>query len=225
MNTQGNTKRFFSWFVFIIIVALVIWGLVAAQQKAVREQAGAVLPTEIVAADHIRGSTAGTSTPVTLVEYGDFQCPACGSYYPIVERVIASTSPQTLRYVFRHFPLTQHANAVPAAKASEAAGKQGKFWEMYNILYQTQADWENAADAKTIFTGYAKTLGLDITKFSADFDSKAVMDIINNDYKGGAAAGINATPTFFINGKQITNPQSYDEFKKDIDNAVPKLSL
>ncbi len=223
-------KRIFNWGAFIVIIGLIVWGLVAAQMKAAREEQAVLLPTDIATStDHIHGNV---NAPVTLVEYGDFQCPACGAYYPIVEQIVASTSPDTLRFVFRHFPLTQHANAIPAAKASEAASLQGKFWDMYNKLYSTQKDWENSTDTKTVFVGYAKSLGLDEKKFLSDFESKSIQEVINNQYKGGAKAGINSTPTFFLNGAKIANPQSYDEFKKLIDNAgtpatpaVPKLTL
>ncbi len=226
-ETSNNSKRFWSWLAFALIIGLIIWGLIAAQQKADREGRAVLLPTEIVATDHIRGGVVGTTTtPITLVEYGDFQCPACRTYHPIVEQVIASTSLETLRFVFRHFPLTTiHANAIPAARASEAASSQGKFWEMYNLLYDKQPDWETSSDAKTIFIRYAKDLGLNEKKFLEDYDSKAVMDTINNDYKGGIKAGINSTPTFFVNGAKINNPQSYDEFKKIIDDSIPKISF
>lgn len=218
-----NTKRFFSWLAFIIIIALIVWGLIAAQNKAAREAQAILLPTDIATStDHIRGSL---TAPVTLVEYGDFQCPACAAYYPIVEKVLADEGPDAVRFVFRHFPLTQHPNGIPAGKASEAASNQGKFWEMYNVLYEKQSEWSTVTDAKTLFIGYAKSIGLDEKKFLADYDLPVLMSKITNDYKGGVKAGINSTPTFFINGKQIKNPQGYDDFKKLIDNALPKINI
>lgn len=222
-TSKSSSSTVVSWIAFAAIVILVIWGLVAAQKKATREEKAVLLPTEIATStDHIRGSTIA---PVTMVEYGDFQCPACGLYHPIVEQVLASTSPDTLRFVFRHFPLTQHANAMSAAQAAEAAAAQGKFWEMHNMLYESQAEWEKVLDPKAIFTGYAQSMGLDVKKFADDYASKATKDKINNDYKGGMRAGINSTPTFFVNGVKIMNPQNYDAFKKLIDNAVPKIAL
>lgn len=217
METKSTGSRIFTWGAFIVIVALVVWGLIAAQQKASRDSANLVLPDQIVATDHVQGSTIA---PVTLVEYGDFQCPACEAYHPLIQQVIASTSPDTLRFVFRHFPLTQHANAMPAALASEAASLQGKFWEMYNMLYENQEAWESSTDAKTIFAGYAKDMGLDVIKFAADYDLDSTREKITLDYKGGLKAGINSTPSFFINGKKITSPQNYDAFKKLIDDAA-----
>ncbi|MDP3962409.1 MAG: thioredoxin domain-containing protein [bacterium] len=212
-------NRFFTWGAFIVIVGLVIWGLVAAEKKADREGASALLPDQIVSTDHIRGSEAAA---VTLVEYGDFQCPACALYYPIVERLVSEYSSSTLRFVARHFALSQHANAMPAALAAEAADKQGKFWEMYGKLYDSQRDWENSKEAKNIFLGYARDLGLDEEKFLNDFDLPSSKEKINNDYKSGLKAGVNSTPSFFVNGKKINNPQSYEDFKRIIDEAVSK---
>ena len=216
---QTSSNRFLSWGIFIVIVALIIWGLVAAQQKAKREEASLVLPTQITETDHSRGST---TAPVTLVEYGDFQCPACGEYYPMVEKLVKEEGPTKLRMIFRHFPLSQHPNAVPAAKAAEAADLQGKFWEMYSMLYERQKTWEGSTDSKTVFIGYAKEMGLDTTKFASDFELKSVNDRITLDYKGGSKAGISGTPTFFVNGKQVTGPVGYDGFKKIIDDAAIK---
>lgn len=208
-NTSGN--RFLTWGIFIVIIALIVWGLIAAQQKASREAANLVLPDQISENDHSRGSTIA---PATLVEYGDFQCPACGAYHPLVEEVLKDLGPDKVRFIFRHFPLPQHGNAVPAGQASEAAANQGKFWEMYNLLYDRQDAWATSTDPKPIFVGYAKEMGLDTTKFSTDYDSADAKTIIDNDYKGGVKAGINSTPTFFINGKKIANPNTADEFKK-----------
>jgi protein-disulfide isomerase len=222
MDTTSNTKRFFTWGSFIIVVGLIIWGLIAAEQKAKREEAKLILPDQIVATDHVKGSE---NAPVTLVEYGDFQCPACATYYPVVERVLAEEGGDKIRFVFRHFPLSQHANAMSAGMASEAAGAQGKFWEMYSMLYEKQKDWENAKDSKIIFMKYAEDLKLDMVKFSEDFESQDFKNRINNDYKGGAKAGVNSTPTFFVNGKKINSGASYDELKKIINDAVPKISL
>jgi len=216
-------KRFFIWASFVAIIGLVVWGLIAAEKKANREAQNIILPTEIsTTTDHIRGSSIA---PVTLVEYGDFQCPACKTYHPIVEQVLKAKGPDAVRFVFRHYPLPQHGNAMPAAKAAEAAGVQGKFWEMYNMLYEKQSEWSGSSDAKSIFVGYAKEMGLDESKFLADYDSKELKEKITNQSKGGAKAGVNSTPTFLVNGKEIANPQSYDEFTKIIDDAIPKINI
>ena len=126
----------------------------------------------------------------------------------------------TLRMVFRHFPLTQHADAIPAAKAAEAAGNQGKFWEMFGLLYSNGKDWDTLSDPTSVFDGYAQKLGLNMTQFTADMNSAVVAKKISDSTVAATAAGIDATPTFFINGYRIQNPESYDEFITAIQNAA-----
>lgn len=166
--------------------------------------------------DHVRGAQTGS---VTMVEFGDFQCPACGAYEPIVRKVVAD-NPNTLKIVFRHFPLTTiHQNALLAAKASEAASLQGKFWEMHDMLYDHQTDWSGSLDARDLFVSYAKQLNLDQVKFSNDLNSKAIEDKILAEYKEGVNLGVNSTPSFFINGVLIKNPQSLEAFESLIKNV------
>ena len=211
-----NTKRIFTWGGFIILIGLIIWGMIAASQKSAKEGASLPLPDQITATDHIKGNASST---VTLVEYSDFQCPACAGYFPVVEKLFREAS-TTMRLVYRHFPLSQHANAIPAALASEAAGKQGKFWEMYEMLFTNHDLWENSKNAKTIFSGYAEKLGLDMNKYNLDVDSRELKDKVDTDMKGGVKAGVNSTPTFYLNGKKVQNPNGYAEFKKLIDEAL-----
>lgn len=211
-----NTKRLLTWLSFIVVIGLIIWGLVAASNKAKKEEANLAPVDQVTEADWISSTT---TVPVTVIEYGDFQCPACAAYYPLVERLLRENSTQ-VRLVFRHFPLTQHPNAVPAAKASEAAGRQGKFWEMYRQLYDTQTEWETVSNAPQVFVTYAQKLGLDMTKYAADVADPLVEEKINTSVKSGLKAGINSTPTFYVNGKKIANPKSYEEFKTIIDQAT-----
>ena len=210
-------KRILTCGSFVVIVGLIVWGLIAAEQKADKEGASIPLPDQVTVTDHVRGNDKAV---VTLVEYGDFQCPACAMYHPIIEQVLAGYPSGEVRFVARHFPLSQHANAMEAAQAAEAADKQGKFWEMYGMLYQKQKSWENAKDAKAVFLGYAKELGMNEENFLNDFDLQSSKDKINNDYKSGVKAGVNSTPTFFVNGKKINSPQGYEAFKKVIDDAI-----
>ena len=220
-----NVKRIFIWAGFIIIVGLIVWGLVLAEKKANREESGILLPDQVISTDHIWGRE---DASVTIVEYSDLQCPACRSYSFLIDKLMqeeASSTVPTVRFVYRHFPLAQHTNAISAAKTAEAAGMQGKFFEMYKMLFEKQPDWENAGDAKTIFINYAESLGLDKDKFLVDYELKEIEDKINNDYKSGVKASVEATPTFFINGKKIINPQSYEEFKKLIEDSIPKSNI
>lgn len=172
---------------------------------------------------HVQGS--GT-TGVTLVEYGDFQCPYCLQYYPTVQQVVAEYGDK-IKFQFRHFPLVQlHKNAFAASRSAEAAGKQGKFWEMYDKLYDSNnhSVWAESSDAVPYFEQYAKDLGLDMTKYKADFGSSVVNDTINADMAEGNKLGITGTPTFFINGKQTQIANSPEAFKKVIDAEIAKQS-
>jgi protein-disulfide isomerase len=213
-----NTKRITFWSIFVIVLALIIWGLVVAQKKSSSSGTSNLgTPAPVTATDHVEGTS---TAAVTLIEYGDFQCLACSAYAPIVEQLFASSS--DLRVVFRNFPLPQHPNAEIAAQAAEAASNQGQFWGMYKLLYAGQADWENDsdADARTVFDGYAATLGVDKAQFDADIDSTAVKAKIASDQTEGQSLGINYTPTFFVNGNAITNPEGYAPFKAIIDAAA-----
>src|SRR6185503_9033137 len=128
-----------------------------------------------------------------------------------------------LKVVFRHFPITQiHQNALLAAKASEAAGIQGKFWEMHDMLYDKQSEWSGGLNAHDFILSYAKTIGLNTTKFDADLNSKAIEEKIIAEYNEGIKLGVEGTPTFFLNGKKLNSPRSLEEFNKMIKDALPK---
>ena len=200
-----------------IVVLVVIVSFVYYFYAVNTGKVGKVEDITISDTDHVRGAQSGT---VTLVEFGDFQCPACGAYEPLVRKVMAD-NPTTLKVVFRHFPLTQlHQNALLAAKASESAGLQGKFWEMHDILYDNQKEWSGSLNAKDFFIGYAKVLKLDTKKFETDLSNSSIEEKIMAEYKEGNRLGVQGTPTFFVNGKMISNPQSQEEFDKIIKSAA-----
>lgn len=163
------------------------------------------------------------SASVTLVNFGDFQCPACGAYYPVVKK-LTETYKGSLILVFRHFPLPSHANAMPAARAAEAAGKQGKFWEMHDKIYETQRDWSAEKNPTEMFVGYAKSFGLNEEQFKKDMASSDVQKRIDNDVVDANTIGINATPTFFVNGEKIANPRSFEDFEAVIKAALTRTA-
>lgn len=168
------------------------------------------LSTPVTSADWSKGAE---NAKVTLVEYSDFQCPACGQYYPVVKR-LASEFPNDLKIVYRNFPLREiHKNAQIAAQAAEAAGKQGKFWDMHDMLFNTQDAWENSNDPADIFVSYAKSLSLNEEQFRNDMNSSEMRDKVNEDYDSGVKGNIQATPSFFVNDEYIENPNSFEEFK------------
>ncbi len=158
---------------------------------------------------------------VNIVEFGDYQCPACGYANPIVEKLIeAYKDNPNVNFVFRNFPLPQHSNALISAEAAEAAGAQGKFWEMHNMIYSGQNDWSVSTKALEIFTGYAQKLGLDVKAFTDAVSQNKFQDVITKDRSDGNALGINATPTFFVSGEKIEGILSFDDFKKKIDGKL-----
>ncbi len=174
----------------------------------------------ITATSHSRGDP---NAKVNIVEFGDYQCPACGAAYPIVEQVLAQykNNPQ-VNYVFRNFPLPQHQFAQLAAEAAEAAGAQGKYWEMYNLLYTNQDTWVNSTDPLSIFVSYATQLKLDAVRFKTEVSASKYADIINQDVTAATALGVNSTPTFYINGIQEVGIQSAADFKARIDAELAK---
>lgn len=173
--------------------------------------ASAVSPT-----DQVKGNA---ESKVILVEYGDFQCPACGAYYPMLKE-LSKNFGDKIQFVYRQFPLPSHKNARPAAYASEAAELQGKFWEMHDLIFENQKLWSEKSDASENFLDYAKTIGLDIEKFQNDLNSNDVKEKAENDYQSGIESGVTYTPSFFLNGEKIQNPKNYDEFRSLIEEAV-----
>ncbi|MCR4264153.1 MAG: DsbA family protein, partial [Candidatus Roizmanbacteria bacterium] len=164
--------------------------------------------------DHVQGAT---ESAALLIEYSDFQCPACRQYYPVVKQLVEEKGDQ-FTFTYRHFPLAQHENADDAARAAEAAGKQGKFWEMHDLLFERQEAWAEVGNPDEAFLTYAEELELNREQFEADYQAQELKDKISNDYNSGVRAGVNATPTFFLNGEKI-QPGSFDEFALLIDQA------
>jgi protein-disulfide isomerase len=175
-------------------------------------------PIKVAETDWIKGEN---QAQITLIEYGDFQCPACGAYYPLVKKILEDY-PDDLRVVFRHFPLPSHKNAYKAAIVAEAAGKQDQFWQMHNILFEKQDEWSVAQDPNDIFLSYAQDLGLDKSKFSDDLNDAGIKEKIDADMFSGNKLGVNATPTFFLEGKKLKSVSGYEEFSSFIEEEVTK---
>ena len=160
--------------------------------------------------------------PVTLEEFGDFECPPCGVLHPILKGLEAEYGPTKVRIIFREFPLVpNHVHALAAARAAEAAGLQGRFWEMHDLIYEHQKDWHEAFDVRPIFEGYAKTIGLDVTQFARDNASEIVERRIFLDGKRGHSLGVQGTPTVFLNGKEVPfESLAPDKLKALINNEL-----
>jgi protein-disulfide isomerase len=206
--------------VIVIITVLVVAGAVFWGIRT-QDSGSKSVNVEVTDEDKYLGDK---NAKVTLVEYSDFQCPACKAYEDIVKEIRNAYSAEDLRIVYRHFPLRSiHPNADLAAQATEAAGEEGKFWEMKDLLFENQAEWSKEKDPRGLFGAYAKAIGLDIAEFEEDLlpedDSK---ERVEKDYQSGVALGINSTPTFILNGVVIKNPQTVDEFKALIDAELKK---
>ncbi len=157
---------------------------------------------------HIEGTS---PEDVTLVEYGDYECPVCGSFYPSVKQVAAKYGDKVV-FQFRNLPLIQiHQNAFAGARAAEAAGLQNKYWEMHDMLYENQAAWAQSSTPSQYFDQYARALGLNIAKFDSDYASDAVYNAINADLNAFTKTGDDeATPTFYLDGKKLNNSDLID---------------
>lgn len=156
------------------------------------------------------------SAPITLVEFGDYECPACKAYKSFVDQIVTN-NPGKVKFVYKQFPLIQiHRNALLGAKAVLSAGEQGKYFEMHNILYDNQDEWSKALNAKEKILGYATGLGLDMAKFEASMNSSAIEDRIRSEMRMGTTLGITGTPTFYANGVKIDGATSYQDFEAKV---------
>jgi len=208
----------------VILVAVVVAAGLAVYWSRQSSASGAGANASIEAnagGGHIKGKE---SAPVTLVEFGDYQCPACGSYYPIVEELLRRY-PDKVKLEFHHYPLVQmHPYALPAAKDAEAAADQGKFWEMHDLIYKNQPLWSRSPNPEVQFLAYAADLGLDANKFMQAMKSPDIEKRILEDIQRGSTAKVAFTPTFIVNGRLLDpSPTGVDEFAVAV-GAVPPAS-
>ena len=167
------------------------------------------LKPAVTATDHAEGNEAA---PITVVEYGDYQCPHCGAAYPVIKKM-QKTFGNQIRFVFRNFPLTEiHPYAMQAAIAAEAAGLQNKFWQMHDIVFEHQNSLSKSSLQKL-----AESIGLDIAKFNRDILDETLQAKVETDFESGMRSGVNGTPTFFVNGKKFDGDAQnlFDMFKEN----------
>lgn len=197
-------KRFLG---ILAVLVLIFGGIFAVSQHKNSGTSGGSTGSQPT--NHIEGQN---SKGVTLVEYGDYECPVCGIYNKPVDDALTPEILQQIHYQFRNLPLSQiHQNAFAAARAAEAAGLQNKFWQMHNLLYQNQNDWTSSNTPLSIFQNYAKQIGLNATQFNNDYASSKVNDAINADLAAFQKTGQQeATPTFFLDGKYLSNTNLTD---------------
>jgi protein-disulfide isomerase len=190
---------------FVIIIGVLIISAVSGMllyRRSMRSEAttdtSAAQPE--ISPAHVRGEA---SAPVTIEEFADFQCPPCGALHPEMKKIEEEYGPR-LKVVFRNFPVVAlHKHALQAAHAAEAAGLQGRFWEMHDMLFANQLQWEKADDVRPIFSDYARSLNLDVQRFNTDMDGTEVSRRILDDQDRSRLLRVKGTPTLFINGRMI----------------------
>ena len=157
---------------------------------------------------------------VVLTEFGDLECPACRAAFPIISE-LAEEFGDDVKIVYKHFPLTQiHPNAFLAAQATEAAGMQGKFWEMHDVIFEEQPKWARSVNPRASFIRYAEDLGLDVDQFKQQLNATSIKQKVNSDIAEGNALNVRSTPTFALNGEVIQNPGSIEDFRAILRAAL-----
>jgi protein-disulfide isomerase len=176
-------------------------------------------PADIKGGIHFRGPE---NAEITLVEFGDYQCPSCGAYHPFVKEIL-NRYPKQVRLEFHHFPLISiHPNSLAASKAAEAAGEQGHYWEMHDALFEYQSQWAGQPDPKPIFAAIANRIGINGTILIQAMDNPRLQERILGDVEQGDKVGIQAVPTFFIKGQQVSLKLSIDDFVQVIEAHLHK---
>jgi protein-disulfide isomerase len=209
-------------FVIVVVVALATVGSGTILYRAKRPQLRNIPEAQSAPTKgdkdsaHVRGNP---DAPVTLEEFGDFQCPPCGQFAAFVEELMREYDSR-LRLVFRNFPLPGHEHAREAAQAAEAAGLQGKFWEMYDALYREQQAWSKAPNTRELFQSYAGTIGLDVDQFTKDMDGDKVRERIDSDEALANFLGVKVTPTLFINNRPVDPKDKNPEGVRAAINAA-----
>lgn len=204
MRLSGEAKFFVGVIVGTIAILIAAIFFFSKPQKEISQES-------LISADS--WATGSAQPKVTLVEFADFECPACGSAYPFVKETIENHK-DTLQYVFRHFPLEQHKNARLAAAAAEAAGAQGKFWEMHDLLFKNQTDLSQEK-----INGLALELKLDMERFTKEISDNTYTDKIEADIAEAIKIGVNSTPSFFLNGKKLSL-FNFNQLSVEVEKAI-----
>ncbi len=224
VSNTNNNKAFqiAVWTIFVLaIVGSLIWMRSAGTSKNEAVSPEVADFFAVASDDYVKG---GANAKATLIEYIDFECEACGAYFPLVKQ-LEQDFPTDLRVVLRYFPLPGHRNGMTAALAVEAAARQGKFFEMHDLLFREQKNWgEKPAPTPAVFEKYAEQLGLNMEAYKAAVASSEVKARVERDMNSGKKLGNTGTPSFYLDGNKLPNPQGYDNFKKSIQTAIDQAS-
>ena len=231
MNTKQINKNSLLAVVLLSALALIISGCVPEKTTTANKTAAnsssksaAEIYAKALPGANPPNSLGAPNAPVTFEEFADFQCPTCALMHPKVQELRAAYGDR-LRIIFREFPLKipAHDKSYEAAVAAEAAGMQGKFWDMQNLLFTNQQTWSVAPAYRQIFEDYAQKLGLDVEKFKDDMAGLAAKNRVNADLERGNSLGINSTPSFFINGNPVQqSDMSLEGMKRMVDVELQK---
>jgi len=200
--------------IILVTVLLFAVGVMFVGQK---ESTKSDLLTQLdnISGSHVKGNPDGKDI---VIEFADFQCPSCAAFSTVLNQFVEENR-DTVKFIMKYFPLVSiHKNAMNAAYAAEAASKQGKFWEMHDLLYSRQTEWAELDNVKEVFLGYAQELGMDSEKFGNDYLSTEVRSVVRDDLTFALKLGLNSTPTIFINGKKYTGPATL----ADLNSALEK---
>jgi protein-disulfide isomerase len=214
-------KVFKPLIVIVLAVAVAAGAAVYLSRQPDQPSETAATPShvDIRGGGHFRGPE---NAALTLIEFGDFQCPSCGAFHPLVKELL-NRYPQQLRLEYHHFPLISiHPNTMLASMAAEAAGEQGHYWEMHDALFEHQREWADNPNAEPVFIAMASRFGLDINRFMQALRSPQVQDRILKDVTRGQDAKVDGTPTFFINGERVKVNLSMEDFVQVIEAHLHK---
>ena len=212
MHLTGETKILG---IIGIVTLVLVFGAVVFLSRP--EKPIVVDPAKLIKEDSLKIST--DSAKLTIVEFGDLQCPACKMAHPGLKQAMADF-PGQVNFVFRHYPLPQHKNAQIAAKAIEAANLQGKVWQMYDKLFENQEEWGEINNPVDKFKEYVVGLGMDGDKFAQDINNSSFQSKISQDIADGTSSGVNSTPTFFFNNELYKKGVGYSDFKTEIESRL-----
>jgi len=209
--------------VIVIVLAVAVAAgaavFLSRQPDQPSETTAAPLRADIKGGGHFRGPE---NAQLTLVEFGDYQCPSCGAYHPFVKEIL-NRYPKQLRLEFHHFPLISiHPNSMAASKAAEAAGEQGHYWEMHDALFEYQTQWADKPDPKPIFFAIANRIGINGTLLLQRMEGQDIQQRIVRDVEEGNKANVQAVPTFFINGQEVHIKLSMEDFVQVIEANLHK---
>jgi len=210
---NSSIKKGLYWTFWLVIVVLVIYAVIPSGSN----KSGNSNSDNILTEGWVRGNP---DASVILIEYSDFQCPACRSYYPVIEELVQELG-EEFKFIYKHYPLTQiHPLAIRAGQATEAAGIQGDFWGMHDLIFERQNSWTRSDDVEQTFADYAVEIGIDRDKFLNSFNDSETRQRVLDNRREAVKLGLSGTPSFFLQGERIDNPGSLEEFRNLIQVAI-----